>query len=295
MDRAGLKGELGLATETKQAFDKNGKLRSEVTLIDGVPHGVTRFWHDNGQLARELPVHHGVPHGIGKQWDRNGKLLGTSEMLNGTGFSREWHENGALYLEIPYVDGCQHGAAKSWNQAGVLQGADTWFFEGRVVSKAKFDKLTEERAAAKRGERLPPLAGEALRRARAARAKSQDITSKKAAGARFAQELSLNGTEALSWLLEGEPETRTLGEDWTPEDSIELVERAYALGALSVIAFDIDVYDEVFQNTGHLAIVLPEKGTDRAALFDLERAYAEERGFEGTRDSGGKWLRLWLK
>jgi len=284
-----------MTTETTQSFHKNGKLRSEATFVDGIPHGATRFWHDNGQLAREIPVNRGVLDGVGRQWDRTGKLLGTSEMRNGTGISREWHENGTLYMEIPYVDGFQHGVARMWYQTGLPQGDDTYFFEGRVVSKAKFDKLSKERDAMKRGELPPRLTGEALRSIRAARAKGPEILNRKLTGEKFARELSLNGVEALSWLYEGEPETRTLGEDWTPEDSIEFVERAYALGALSVIAFDIDVYDEGFQNTGNLAIVLPQPGPDRAALFDLERELAEERGFEGTRDSGGKWLRLYLK
>ncbi len=284
-----------MTTKTKQAFHKNGKLASEATFVDGAPHGVTRFWHDNGQLAREIPLNHGVWHGAVRQWDRNGNLLGTCEMENGTGITREWHENGELQSEIPFVNNQQHGPAKSWDQAGVQDEYITWFFEGRVVSKAKFEKLTKERDAIGRGELPPRLSGPALRKHRAAKAKSPDIISKKSLGKKYAREFSLKGVEALSWLYEGKPETRTLGEDWTPEDSIEFVERAYALGALSVIAFDIDTYDEVFQNTGNLAVVLPEGGPERVALFDLEREVADRSGFDGTPDSGQKWLWLRLK
>lgn len=282
-------------TETQRIFSRKGNLIAEATIVDGVPHGFIRFWHDNGQLARETPMNRGLEDGLCRQWDCNGKLLGTYEMRNGNGISREWHENGTLASEIPCVDGLRHGAATSWDETGLPECNSIYYFNGRVVSKAKFDRLSKERDAIKRSEHPPPLTGETLRNARAARAKAPDILNKKSTGEEFARELSLNGVEALSWLLEGEPDTRTLGEDWTLGDSIRFVERVYALGALSVIAFDIDTYDAVFQNTGHLAIVLPQPGPERAALFDLEREFAEKRGYQGTRDSGGKWLRLYLK
>jgi antitoxin component YwqK of YwqJK toxin-antitoxin module len=42
--------------DVKRNYHENGQVRSEVTWVDGRPHGVTRHWHPNGVLAKEIPV-----------------------------------------------------------------------------------------------------------------------------------------------------------------------------------------------------------------------------------------------
>ena len=72
-----------------------------------------------------------------------------------------------------------------------------------------------------------------------------------------------------------------------------LVERFYHAGALKVLAVKIYRYrretlaaDEVYENTGHLVVELPDERKRRVAVFRLQAAEAKRQGYDPTPDDG---------
>lgn len=91
--------------------------------------------------------------------------------------------------------------------------------------------------------------------------------------------------EALFWLRSG-AEFRSLGEHGSTEESIALVESAYAAGAVSVVAVEIDDYGADGQNTGKIVVALPAEPELRRGVFAWCGHFAEERGFDADQDEG---------
>jgi hypothetical protein len=99
-----------------------------------------------------------------------------------------------------------------------------------------------------------------------------------------------NKAEALSWLKDGgEDSFRNLGELDTTEESIALVQHLYDLGAVEVLAVEIDTYPEG-QNTGKLVITLPDTSEARKKIFAWSSEQAESLGFAPDKDVGQKQL-----
>ncbi len=98
--------------------------------------------------------------------------------------------------------------------------------------------------------------------------------------------------EARAWLQSGDTEdSRTLGELVTTAESLQVVDDAYAAGAVRVIAAEIDQYPEG-ENTSKLVIVLPDEIEERAALFRWAAPIAEQQGFDPDEDCGQDYLFL---
>ena len=97
--------------------------------------------------------------------------------------------------------------------------------------------------------------------------------------------------EARDWLKSGTG--NTLGELDSAEESLAIVDNAYAAGAIKVIAVEIDNYGE-FQNTGKLIIELPKAAEKRASVFAWAAPIAESQGYDGEEDEGQPYLFLML-
>jgi antitoxin component YwqK of YwqJK toxin-antitoxin module len=63
-----------METEIKRKYWDNGQLRSERPCVDGIPHGLTKWWYENGQLWLEQPCVDGVLHGMVKWWWQSGGI-----------------------------------------------------------------------------------------------------------------------------------------------------------------------------------------------------------------------------
>lgn len=277
--------------QSSKSYYKNGRLRSEVELLNGVPHGITRVWHENGQLSREMPLREGKLEGVIRQWDRMGKLLGACEIKEGSGFYCEWHENGQLKLEIPYFDGDYHGRARSWTEAGEAEPV-SFFIAGRSVPESFFERYAGVHPSKWNAEMLLESLGFTLPDWFEWLPKGQDDSSKQRMCEELCAKHGLQGVEARSWLQGGRAESRSLGEDLTTAQSLVIVDYLYALGSPCVVAVNIDRYEAQLENTGQLVVMLPTDASRRAVLFQMERSFVERRGFEGTRDSGQDFVRL---
>jgi hypothetical protein len=103
-----------------------------------------------------------------------------------------------------------------------------------------------------------------------------------------------NTKEALGWLAGAtRKKRRTLGEDETTADSIQLVEEIYAAGAVTVLAVEIVSYDEG-ENTGKLVIELPANAQDREMVLGIAGKIAESQGFDVEPDVGQRYVFVML-
>ena len=106
--------------------------------------------------------------------------------------------------------------------------------------------------------------------------------------------------EAREWLKTGHERgfaLVTLGELDSVKESLALVEKAYAAGAVCVTAIEIGNYPDIMgglQNTGRLVITLPDVQSKRAKVFAWAGKIANEQGFDATVDDGQTYLFVML-
>ena len=99
--------------------------------------------------------------------------------------------------------------------------------------------------------------------------------------------------EARAW-LQASPEENafTLGELPTTQQSLELVEEAYAAGAMAVILVEIADGEPGRQNSGKLVIKLPKTKAKRKRIVAWVNEQAELQGFDPEPDNGETHLFL---
>jgi len=105
-----------------------------------------------------------------------------------------------------------------------------------------------------------------------------------------------NAKEAREWLQSGRKRTFTLGELASTEESLALVEKVYAAGAVRVTAVEIDEYPDMggCQNTGKLVIELPDAPSKRTKVLAWASEIAEKQGFDALSDTGERYVFLML-
>jgi hypothetical protein len=102
--------------------------------------------------------------------------------------------------------------------------------------------------------------------------------------------------EALSWLKAGDPDDqRTIGGCNTNQESIQLAQELYDLGASQVLAINIhSKLNEAGQYTGKLVVELPAEAAQRKRLFDWCKRQGDSLGFTPNPDRGESHLFLLL-
>lgn len=90
----------------------NGKLRAQIPKVQGMNHGLSKYWHENGQLSGEVPFVRGEKHGI---------------------FTL-YNDNGTKQADLSFSQGRPHGLATWYDEQGRVK-QKSLFFEGRVISQ----------------------------------------------------------------------------------------------------------------------------------------------------------------
>ena len=105
-----------------------------------------------------------------------------------------------------------------------------------------------------------------------------------------------NAKEVREWLQSGRKRGFTLGILDSTEESLALVEKAYAAGAVRVTAVEIDEYPDMggAQNTGKLVIELPDAASKRAKVLAWASKIAEKQGFDALTDTGEAYVFVML-
>jgi hypothetical protein len=250
----------------ERQFYPNGTLKEEIHYRDGKKHGVWRTWHPNGAPDLELSFENGeFADGIARIWDQAGWLRSEESLQNGRALGRMtiYNEDGSIFH--------RH-----------------YMLENGVVSRAAYDKACKTRPELpKYTDPDPPK--ERRTSARQMTKSAPDPGAHEADRAFVRKMLEKPHAEALSWLKEGsEGSMRTLGE-MGRAPSERLVSKLYKLGAVKVLAAEIDPGDNG-QSTDHLLVELPQDPKARAKLFKFESQHAESEGFDPTPDIGQEYI-----
>ena len=242
--------------KVERTFHRNGRVFQEVPFVGGKINGVLREWHRNGVLVKEVPMKDGVRHGICKQWNDKGELLGTFEINMGTGISKQWFPNGQSEFEATIVDEKFTGRMRRWDEDGNLV-QETFFQGNKMASREEYQRVAEANPS------LPSYTQEsddqptAVPGSRGRRSGHERI---------IARLLSTRTANALEWLNTTSPEsTKTLGK-MTAAKSVAFVTALHDVGAVEVLAVDIDEDRTGNQNADKLVIVLPTDQSKRQAI-----------------------------
>jgi hypothetical protein len=85
---------------------------------DGAWHGPFASLHPGGKQRDVGQYDEGVPDGTWTSYGPDGKVLGSYEIVDGTGVVQRWHDNGQLAAEIPYRNGRREGVSRHWHENG---------------------------------------------------------------------------------------------------------------------------------------------------------------------------------
>jgi len=244
-----------LKSEVQRTYYRPGILMLEEHFAGGQPHGFWRRWHRNGQLAEERIYRHGLVHGLCRQWNDAGKLLGSFQMVNGTGVQKSWHDNGRLHMEFSMVEGqfCGHG--RTWLRDGTLVVEDFSLFN-RKVTPAQY------RRAAVTDARLPKLRGR-IGKPPVDNPAMEQHSYRVVVGWMLKKR---NRVEAQSWLKAADKKKRTLGWFKRASAAVNFVEELYQAGAVKVIAPEIYHNNRGDEFADCLLVQLPKKPSQRQAI-----------------------------
>lgn len=111
----------------------------------------------------------------------------------------------------------------------------------------------------------------------------------------FCNELIAKGKseEALTWSREASDDIRRTIYEFDNARSAQIIEEIYELGALKVMAVDIDSEPDIGETTDTLIVTLPDEPSKRASLLRYENRLARWTGMGGTADRGQKYMLLW--
>lgn len=116
-------------------------------IVDDASVRFVRHFHPNGVLVEEQRckiLFNGtcVLDGTSSKWNSNGDLIGTFDIVDGTGVQRVWYDNGQLSCENPMVDGLLTGLQRGWDEGGYLLFENFWY-RGAHVSKKRYRELQD--------------------------------------------------------------------------------------------------------------------------------------------------------
>jgi len=278
--------------EVEKSYYPNGKLKSERSYKNGIPHGLHREWYENGILASEHVFKEFVTE-ISRFWDEQGNLLIENNIVNGTGIEITWDPVNELRSEVNWLNGKWTGRFRTYWSDGTICG-DIYWIKNRKVSKKKYmemckvDKSLPQYDDLKESEKISKKS----RKKKASKGKKTATSNDDKFYENLFSEKEM--VEALSWLTESNVPERSLGECQNQEDSVEFVNEFYKVGAVRVWVFDIDGKPDEEQNSGRLIIELPKNSQKRKKLLDKCGEIGEELGFELEPDTGQKYTLLML-
>lgn len=117
----------------------SGQRLSELTVREGILHGVSKGWFDSG--AQEVEEHFvdGKSSGVRKRWHANGRLKSEAAIVNGElhGLYTEWHDDGSMAARMNMVHGKGEGLCEAWHRGGALK-AKVILAAGEAVTKEYF-------------------------------------------------------------------------------------------------------------------------------------------------------------
>lgn len=122
--------EVGGTSVARRIYDERGGLELEYALRDDKAHGPWRRYYPDGQLLQVGHYVEGKEHGVARQYDESGALIGSHEMVHGTGLDLWYSAAGVLAEERSYLDGERHGFERWWNEDNRTIYEESHFWRG---------------------------------------------------------------------------------------------------------------------------------------------------------------------
>lgn len=110
-------------TDVVREYFSNGKVKSEITAINGLREGPTRNYDREGRLLSEVTYVNNKKEGRATNYySKTGKVNSTLEYKAGIkqGDERYYYENGQVYRISPYINGLIDGTQKLYYEGGQL-------------------------------------------------------------------------------------------------------------------------------------------------------------------------------
>ena len=128
---------------------RDGKLKSQTGVSNGLLEGLSLGWFTNGIQQVEEPFRAGKSHGKRTNWRVDGTKLSEAEIVDGElhGMFRRWHENGQLSQQLPMKHGQPDGVSQAWHPSGKLK-ARVVLTNGVVASQEFFDDREQSNGVA---------------------------------------------------------------------------------------------------------------------------------------------------
>jgi len=122
--------------ERKESFHDNGKLKTQGTIKDGLPHGEWKQYYENGQLEWQGKYVNGEMEGEWKFYHDNGQLEEERKYVNGEeeGEWKRYYDNGQLEEEGKYVNGEEEGEWKYYLKDGNVDKIEV-YEDGELVDE----------------------------------------------------------------------------------------------------------------------------------------------------------------
>lgn len=107
----------GYLTESYQ----NGKLKSWITVKDGIVNGQWQEWFENGKLKYNAYWKDGKGHGLWQYFHENGILRYEESYIMDIpdGISRQYYNNGQLQADFFWLQGKKQGVWTSYSETGI--------------------------------------------------------------------------------------------------------------------------------------------------------------------------------
>lgn len=104
----------------KQRFNDDGSLKSDVTIVNNVRHGVAHNYYNDGSVHSEIFYKNGKKDSISTWYYQDGKIYRTTAYENGIkhGIQKKYYRNGNLMAEIPYKNNMLYPGTKEYSESG---------------------------------------------------------------------------------------------------------------------------------------------------------------------------------
>ncbi len=124
----------GVRTGVWKGYYPTGKIKHEITYVNGKPNGYARFYYENGNVSEEGIWKENKWVGDYKYYHPNGNVAYEwkySETGKRTGVQKYYHENGKLMIEGEWKEGKENGTIKEYDVNGKLIAEKT-FNDGQL-------------------------------------------------------------------------------------------------------------------------------------------------------------------
>jgi len=106
----------------QKKFNQSGVLTAEVSLKNGVKHGLTTNYYENGKIHSIVNFVDGKQEGETIWYFENGRPYQVTPFINGEehGMQKKYYQSGRLLAEVPYIHGHQQPGMKEYTESGNL-------------------------------------------------------------------------------------------------------------------------------------------------------------------------------